>query len=422
MNIPAKQRSIRETVEDYDTRRAGLADALAAHEAAKDAVKSLCTIGGEFVGSPFGGNEHISVKHMEATLLESAWRHVYRFLNIPTIASATDKKRFDMALQDPPEFTLGNISATFGDYVIRPRFHILKGLAETFATLDPAYKSHSKVKVGVAGLPKRIIVTGVGGYGHYGKDRLRDIVDAVLAVRGLPLVDGSLYGLHGDAMKEPVEKWDMTFKAFSNGNLHVHFGKDSLIAINRGLSEFYGDVLPDEAGEKPTEKQASTAVSKDLQYYPTPQAVVDQVLDWAHVREGELVLEPSCGCGRIMDAVRKKGAKVWGVEFDNGRAQECREKGHKVTVGNFLEQPDVAQFDAVIMNPPFAGKHYQKHIRHAMKFLKPRGELTAILPATAMYDHGFVKEIGAQWRDLPVASFAESGTNVPTGVLKWRNT
>ena len=123
-----------------------------------------------------------------------------------------------------------------------------------------------------------------------------------------------------------------------------------------------------------------------------------------------------------MDAVRSKGARVWGVEFDNGRAQQCREKGHKVTVGNFLEQPETPQFDAVIMNPPFAGKHYQKHIRHAMKFLKPRGELTAILPATAMYDHGFVKEIGAQWRDLPVASFAESGTNVPTGVLKWRNT
>lgn len=42
---------------------------------------------------------------------------------------------------------------------------------------------------------------------------------------------------------------------------------------------------------------------------------------------------------------------------------------------------------------------------------------TAILPATAHYDHG---ELTGDWRDLPVASFTEAGTNVPTGLLRMR--
>jgi hypothetical protein len=70
------------------------------------------------------------------------------------------------------------------------------------------------------------------------------------------------------------------------------------------------------------------------------------------------------------------------------------------------------------MNPPFYGRHYLKHISHAIKFLKDGGKLTSILPAAAWYDHGKIKDMG-EWRDLPVGSFAESGTNVPTGIFTY---
>jgi tRNA1(Val) A37 N6-methylase TrmN6 len=95
-----------------------------------------------------------------------------------------------------------------------------------------------------------------------------------------------------------------------------------------------------------------------------------------------------------------------------------RAKGHKVMFANFLETVPDASFDAVVMNPPFYGRHYAKHVRHALKFLKPGGTLVAVLPATAHYDH---KEFtSGSWQDLPVASFASSGTNVPTGYLTLR--
>ena len=129
------------------------------------------------------------------------------------------------------------------------------------------------------------------------------------------------------------------------------------------------------------------------------------------------VLEPSCGDGRILDAVKNYGQQALGIEYHAVRAAEAMAKGHSVVTANFLECPPRAEFDAVVMNPPFYGRHYVKHVRHALKFLKPGGVLVSILPATAHYDH---RELEGEWRDLPVGSFAEAGTNAPTGLLRMR--
>ena len=83
---------------------------------------------------------------------------------------------------------------------------------------------------------------------------------------------------------------------------------------------------------------------------------------------------------------------------------------------NFLQVAPDPRFDVIVMNPPFYGQHYKKHLDHAAKFLRPGGRLACILPASAFYDHA--NTIG-EWHDLPVGSFAESGTNIPTGFCLW---
>lgn len=142
---------------------------------------------------------------------------------------------------------------------------------------------------------------------------------------------------------------------------------------------------------------------------------------------GYKVLEPSCGCGRFLDALAKRNAIVFGIEYDNIRAAQARAKGHSVLTANFLETIPEPIYDAVVMNPPFYGKHYMKHLRHAYKFLKPGGVLISVLPATAKYDHGMIDtefttpKYERNWFDLPVGSFSESGTNVNTGIFKtWK--
>lgn len=433
INVPSLQRSLTDVVAEYDHKRAGLDAALAEFNAAGDTLKMAATIGGTW-GNTDIETGRIYESTLTDSLLKSAWRHVYDGLNIGTIASAADKRRFQMALEKPAPFTLDNIRATFGKFVADPRGNILRGLAEVFCDLDQAYKSHDKVKIGVKGLPKRIILRGVSTYG-YGKDRLESVLNALAMYQGKSLVTWrELYTLiesDGDALATsgdlPTSRtWEkpehhcgrgVRLRRFQNGNGHLLFEPDTLRAINMALAEYYGDVLPDTAGEKPEKPRAGTAISKKLQYYPTPAKVVDEILADIYPLKGQRVLEPSCGCGRIMDALRKAGARPFGIEVDPSRVAEVRAKGHNVWQGNFLEAPVPVSghgYDRVVMNPPFYGRHYAKHVEHALKFLNPGGTLTAILPATARYDHGL---FDGKWSDLPVGSFSESGTNINTTVL-----
>lgn len=417
--VPALQRRLLDLLAEYDGKIAEAAGAVAAFAAATDALNMAGCVAGTYADSI------VSVRGPDASqvqrnLLKSAWKAAYAHLQIDRLASAADRAGFQRSIERPPPFTLDNLRATFGDYFVRPRFHVLRGLAETFSGLDPAYKSHSKVRIGVKGLPKRVILSNFNGYGSYGRERLRDIVSALAAYRGEPVPEhaefaavDALHSYFSPRAGEAAVR-DLTVRAFANRNAHVIFSPAALLDINRGLAEFYGEVLPDAEGDEPQQPRASTAVSKDLQYYPTPPAVVDRVLDAVYVRPGDKVLEPSCGCGRFLDGLRKRGVEALGIEVHPQRAAEARAKGHAVRCANFLAEPARPEFDAVVMNPPFYGRHYLKHVRHAAAFLRPGGRLVSVLPATAWYDHG---ELKGAWHDLPVGAFADSGTNVPTGYL-----
>jgi hypothetical protein len=449
MNAIARLNTIDDLMDEYLEKDAGIKASIETFEAAKKSLEMSGAVMGTYVGPLISGHCSVHENHMRRQLLQSAWKAVYNRLPIERIASANDKRKLDQMLADPPPFTIPNIKAQFGPYFENPRAHILRGLAEVFCSLDPSYKSHTKVKIGVKGLPKRVIVSNVGGYGSYGRDRLRDILNALAAYQGKPLVEYrelSLLIEDGDALRvdrevpkgrtkherdqaeetETIIGRDVWLRTFGNGNGHLFFGPESLRDINRGLAEFYGDVLPDVDPDAP-EKAPSTAVAKDLQFYWTPKAVIDAALDLANVPDipkwhhnppkPERILEPSCGDGRILDELRRRGHSSLGIEYHAVRHAQAQAKGHRVMLANFLECPPSPDFDTVVMNPPFYGRHYVKHVRHALKFLKPGGTLVAILPATAHYDH---KELEGEWRDLPIASFAEAGTNFPTGMLRIR--
>jgi hypothetical protein len=432
MHVPALQRSLPDVVAEYDTKAAAIDAELQAIDVARSKLRMSATIGGTY------GNTNIDVKVPYASslrehLLRSAWLHVFDGLQLDRIATADDKRKWKTAMENPVPFTLDNIRATFGHYIENPRVNILRGLAEVFCQLDQAYKSHDKVKIGVKGLPKRIIVGSVGYSDSYGRQKLRDMFNALAAYRGEPLTEykefDELDKLHSSfsAKSGVVTIRGIEIKKYLNGNAHVMFDKASLRDINKALAEFYGDVLPDTTDEKPAKKQASTAISKDLQYYATPAKVIDDILRHKFSSlKGKRGLEPSCGDGRILAAMRRMGCtNLIGVEVDYSRAVLARANGFKVVHGNFLDTAADQKFDIIVMNPPFYGKHYAKHVLHAWSLLAPGGTLIAILPATARYDHGLLDELiaangkswSSPWEDLPVGSFSESGTNINTTVL-----
>ena len=424
-NLPAKIRPLSDMVAEYEYKIANVPALVAAFDKARADAEMGATVGGRFVGTIWDRyTPGLSESTITRNLLQSARRHAYDELNLAKIAPASDRSRFDLALSDPAPFTLDNIRATFGKYITDPRAHILRGLAEVFAGLDPAFKSHDKMKIGVKGLPKRVILSSVGDYNGWGTERIKDTINAIRTLNGLPHVEwAELSPLLKSALRSEGLIDGLTLRRFGNGNGHLFFDPATLLQVNKALAEYYGEVLPDcpEAAPKATK---STAVAKDLQFYRTPDTVADELVERAYPCDGASILEPSCGDGAILDALRRFADKkrltlrALGIEVDPGRAAQTRAKGYPVQVANFLQVAPDPRFDYVLMNPPFYGKHYQQHVEHARKFLKPGGTLVAILPITAVTDHGYIEPGRGYdcWRDLPVGSFSESGTNINTGL------
>lgn len=418
MNQVAYPHTVRDIVQEYASKSETLLDSMSKFTQAEHDINNATKITAGFIAGQFVSGNYLSESTGRHLLLASAWQAIYTRLGLETVFSAEDKVKFAKSLENPPPLTLENLTATFGQYWENPRYFILKGLAEVFCKLDKFYKSHSNFGVGVKGLPKRVIISRFVSVHSYGVHALFDLCNAMMQVTGESLAtederrtvwDASMNGNDFELPRIGVK-----CKVYSNGNIHVHFTPHALNVVNDALHEFYGTVLPDDSSESPKEKQTGTEVAKDLQFYKTPSDVVERVLAQVHLKAGVSVLEPSCGDGAFMDAIRATGADVFGIEYHAGRAQTARSKGHKVFTYNFLDVDPVEEYDYVIMNPPFYGRHYIKHVEHAYKFLKPGGRLVTILPATAHYEHNVLK---GRWIDLPIASFRESGTNIGTGIM-----
>jgi ribosomal protein L11 methylase PrmA len=85
----------------------------------------------------------------------------------------------------------------------------------------------------------------------------------------------------------------------------------------------------------------------DVIYVPTPEAVVEAMLQVANVGKNDIVYDLGCGDGRIpVTAAKKYGATGVGIDIDPQRIKEAKENvaknnvGDKVTIvqGDLFEQ------------------------------------------------------------------------------------
>jgi SAM-dependent methyltransferase len=76
-------------------------------------------------------------------------------------------------------------------------------------------------------------------------------------------------------------------------------------------------VLPQRSSSQPADRPK-------VRYYPTPQAVIDRMLEMAKVTNKDVVYDLGCGDGRIVvTAARKHGARAVGVDIDPVRVKEA---------------------------------------------------------------------------------------------------
>jgi SAM-dependent methyltransferase len=86
----------------------------------------------------------------------------------------------------------------------------------------------------------------------------------------------------------------------------------------------------------------------DVIYVPTPQLIVDKMLELARVKKNDLVYDLGCGDGRIVvTAAKRYGARAVGFDIDPKRVAEARANVKKNNVEHLvtIEEKDIFTLD-----------------------------------------------------------------------------
>lgn len=82
---------------------------------------------------------------------------------------------------------------------------------------------------------------------------------------------------------------------------------------------------------------ADASVTVDITYVPTPQKIVDKMLEVAKVKKDDVVYDLGCGDGRIVvSAAKKFGARGFGFDIDPKRVAEANENVKGADVGSLV--------------------------------------------------------------------------------------
>ena len=76
---------------------------------------------------------------------------------------------------------------------------------------------------------------------------------------------------------------------------------------------------------------------KDVMWLPTPQILVDKMLDMARVTSGDFVMDLGSGDGRTVITAAKRGARALGVEYDPDMVELSRRNAEKEGVAGKAE-------------------------------------------------------------------------------------
>lgn len=162
----------------------------------------------------------------------------------------------------------------------------------------------------------------------------------------------------------------------------------------------------------------------DFEYFPTPPAVVAELIVRADLRGGLRVLEPSAGQGAIVHEVEKV-CHVDCIELMPKNLAILTRLGYAASGGDFLTLPVTPIYDRVVMNPPFSRQADIKHVQRALEWLRPGGRLVSVMSAGVRFRgdaiatgfRALVDFAGGAIEPLPEGSFKSSGTNVSTVIV-----
>ena len=169
-------------------------------------------------------------------------------------------------------------------------------------------------------------------------------------------------------------------------------------------------------------------LKKEFQFFATPPAIADRLVELANIQPEYDILEPSAGQGSIIDAIHRVCPDIIVDCFElMDLNRSFLEKLDNVNIlgSDFLSEKKEKLYDLIIANPPFSKNQDIDHVHEMYKCLKDNGRLISVMSNHWRFASGkkqdafknFIGEIGASVYDLEPGDFKESGTNVQACIV-----
>lgn len=239
----------------------------------------------------------------------------------------------------------------------------------------------------------------------------------------------------------------------------ARMGIEAAYEYRAALREFLSlAVAPAKADKiKELERSMVGRANDGLDFFPTPQAIADEMVMVAEIEPGMSVLEPSAGMGHIAERIREAGAEPDVAEMSSGRRELLEAKGFYAVGSDFMDMnprgftygdvfrdkdgvegimrgsggmgsgrvgfiplgKDERQmewkdredlegvrktgansgYDRIVMNPPFSNRRDVEHVRRAYDLLKPGGRLVAIMGEGSFFGQDKKAQEFRDWLD-----------------------
>jgi methylase of polypeptide subunit release factors len=136
----------------------------------------------------------------------------------------------------------------------------------------------------------------------------------------------------------------------------------------------------------PNQAQAPDAppLKKDVPYVPTPERVVDRMLDLAKVTSSDVVYDLGCGDGRIVVAAARRGARGVGIDIDPERIAESKVNAEQAGVSDRTEFRVQDLFDVDLGEATVITMYLLSSVN-----MKLRPALLQLKPGTRIVSHAF---------------------------------
>lgn len=176
-------------------------------------------------------------------------------------------------------------------------------------------------------------------------------------------------------------------------------------------------------------KTAKTKAAEGVDYFATPEPIGYKMVQWANVKAGDKILEPSAGHGAISRFFSPTTENT--IIEPSGRLApqaQMNTENAKLINGVFEDLHISNKYDAITMNPPFGtgGKTAIEHLSKAFVHLREGGRVIALIPRGGMADKRFTKWYESDEAKnahmvgevlLPNVTFERAGTKVATRIV-----